>query len=311
MLVLVSLALCLSLARTVVSDGIHQKLVALAAEGGGVIKLDAASYDLLTVANRTWSSSIEFTALGARASCDPCKQFHPSWTVVAKAWSRVSKTHRDSHFFATLDVTDAPGVIRRLRIKAAPAVHIYPPTEGPRAAGKSESWTYDFSHGFEPEHLAQQLSNATPIPIPYAPFNWARWITIAAGIFALPLGLLFLPILLSVWTWAIATIFTSLVMTSGYMFTRIRESPPVAPDGSWIARGQQNQFGREVQLVFVIYSTLAFSFVMLIMVVPYQRSARRQRFHVYFWSVTILLVYSVLVVFTKVKNRRYPFKLLL
>jgi NADH:ubiquinone oxidoreductase subunit 6 (subunit J) len=43
---------------------------------------------------------------------------------------------------------------------------------------------------------------------------------------------------------------------------------------------------------------------MLIMVVPYQRSARRQRFHVYFWSVTILLVYSVLVVFTKVKNRR-------
>ncbi|KAJ7679338.1 hypothetical protein DFH06DRAFT_508687 [Mycena polygramma] len=312
MLILRLLGICsLWLAPAVASDGIHQQLIALASAGGGVIKLDSASYDLLTSANRTWSASIEFTALNTRDNCDPCRAFHPSWIAVAKAWAKGPKAHRDTHFFATLDVHDGPSVIRRLGLNSAPAIHNYPPTEGPRATGKSGYWTYDFSHGFEAENLAEELSNATPIPIPYSPpFDWAFWISVAAFVLTLAVGLLFLPMLLRVWTWGLATIFTSLVMTSGYMFTRIRDSPLVGPDGSWVARGAQNQFGREVPLVFVIYGTLAFSFVMLIMVVPYQRR-EVQRLYVYFWSAVILLVYSVLVVFYKVKTRWYPFRLLL
>ncbi|KAJ6561665.1 oligosaccharyl transferase subunit OST3/OST6 family [Mycena capillaripes] len=319
-LAFLSLGLCSPwLARAAAFDDAHQKLVTIAAAGGGVIQLDTASYDLLTTANRTWSASIEFTALQTRDRCDPCSisvkcsGVHPSWMAVAKAWTGVPQVHRDSHFFATLDVNNAPTVVQRLGLTSAPAIHNYPPTEGPRAAaiGKQDYWTYDFSHGFEAEPLAEQLSKATPIRIPYRPpVNWALWITIAAGVLTLAVGLLFLPILLSVWTWTIATIATSLVMTSGYMFTRIRESPLVAPDGSWIARGTQNQFGREVHMVFAIYGTLAFSFLMLIVVVPYQRPGL-QRLYVYFWSAIIVLVYSVLVVFYKVKNRWYPYRLLL
>jgi hypothetical protein len=74
---------------------------------------------------------------------------------------------------------------------------------------------------------------------------------------------------------------------------------------------------------------LSFAFLMLILVIPYQASAARQRVQVYLWSGVILLVYSVLVVIFRVKNRgenhavlhpcrgsllsqpAYPFKLLL
>ncbi|KAJ7155947.1 hypothetical protein C8R43DRAFT_416302 [Mycena crocata] len=303
----------LPLAWAASASDTHQKLVALAAAGGGLIKLDSASFDLLTSPNRDWSASIEFTALDSRRRCAPCKEFNPSWGAVAKAWTKTPKVHRENHFFATLDFDNGQTVFQKLGLSSAPVVYVYPPTEGPRSTGKSGPSKYDFSHGFEPEPLAQHLSNHTPIPIPYtAPFDWARWTTIGAGILAFAVTLRFIaPVLQSRWTWAISTILTSLVMTSGYMFTRIRNSPFMGNDGAWIAGGFQNQYGQEVQVVAIVYATLGFAFVMLIMVIPYQTSAQRQRFQIYLWGTIIMLVYSILIVIFKVKNRGYPFRLLL
>ena len=34
------------------------------------------------------------------------REFNPSWVAVAKAWSKVSSSERDTHFFATLDFED-------------------------------------------------------------------------------------------------------------------------------------------------------------------------------------------------------------
>ncbi|KAJ7172460.1 hypothetical protein C8R46DRAFT_1086003 [Mycena filopes] len=307
------LALLSPLARAAPPDGAHQKLVALAAAGGGLIKLDAASYDLLTTPNRDWSASIQFTALDSRRRCAPCKEFDPSWNTVAKAWTKAPAAHRDTHFFATLDFDEGQTVFQSLGLQSAPVVYIFPATEGPRATGKTSTSKYDFSHGFEAEPLAQHLSNHTPIPIPYSPpFDWARWTTVAAGVLAFAVTLRFIaPVLQSRWTWAVISILVSLVMTSGYMFTRIRNSPFTGGDGSWIAGGFQNQFGQEVQVIAAVYGTLGFAFTMLIMVIPYQATAHRQRFQIYLWSTIIMLVYSILIVLFKVKNRGYPFRLLL
>jgi len=60
------------------------------------------------------------------------------------------------------------------------------------------------------------------------------------------------PILNSRWTWAAITVITSLVMTSGFMFTRIRGTPYSGPGGQWIMAGYQNQFGQEVHVVAAI-----------------------------------------------------------
>ncbi|KAF8163316.1 oligosaccharyl transferase subunit OST3/OST6 family [Crassisporium funariophilum] len=293
----------------------HQQLIQLSAAGAsnGIIKLDADTFDLLTSPKRTWSASIQLTALDARRKCNPCKEFNPSWNAVAKAWGKLPEGQRNQHFFATLDFDDGSTIFQRLGLASAPVVFNYPPAEGDRkpASGRLGPFKYDFSDGFAPGPLAEYLSQHTPTAIPYKdPIDWTRWITIGVGILGALLTLTFIaPIVQSRWTWAAGTVIVSLVMTSGFMFTRIRGVPYNGGDGNWIAAGYQNQFGQEVQVVSFIYGLLSFAFLMLIMIVPYQSSPQRQRMQVYLWTGVIMLVYSVLVSLFRVKNRGYPFKM--
>lgn len=104
---LVLLPLCLATSE-------HQQLKNLAAAGNGLIKLDSTSFDILTSPKRTWSASIQLTALDKRRKCNPCQQFDPSWNTVAKVWSKVPAEHRDNHFFATLDFDDGPTVFQKV-----------------------------------------------------------------------------------------------------------------------------------------------------------------------------------------------------
>ncbi|KAJ3507875.1 hypothetical protein NLJ89_g6060 [Agrocybe chaxingu] len=293
----------------------QDQLARLAAANNGVIKLNAELFDQLTSPKRTWSASIQLTALDPRRKCSPCKAFNPSWHAVAQAWSQASAQQRNNHFFGTLDFDDGSVVFQKLGVSSAPIVFNYPPDEGDRkpVSGKTGPIKYDFSEGFDPAPLAEFLSKHTPIPIPYrAPVDWAHWTTVAIGVLGAALVLRFImPIVRSRWSWAAVIVITSLVMTSGYMFTRIRNVPYNGGDGHWIAAGYQNQYGQEVQVVSFVYGLLSFAFLMLIMAVPYQPSPQRQRMQVYLWTGVILIVYSVLVSLFRVKHRAYPFKLFL
>ncbi|KAG2157126.1 hypothetical protein DEU56DRAFT_763201 [Suillus clintonianus] len=291
----------------------HEQLVDLAAAGNGLIHLNEQTYDLLASSKRNWSAAVLFTALNPQRRCAPCKEFDPSFTAVAKAWATAPKEQRDQHFFATLDFDDGHAVFQKLGMASAPGVHVYPATEGPNASAKKAPFKYDFQHGFEAGPLAEQLSVHTPIPIPYkAPFDWARAGSIASLIPIITLIFRFIkPALQNRWVWAAGTITTSLIMTSGYMFTRIRGAPYVGPNGAWIAQGYQNQYGQEVQVIAMVYGILAGSFLMLTVVTPRQLSPGRQRTQVYLWTAVNFLVFSILVSLFRVKNPGYPFKLII
>ncbi|KAH9856977.1 oligosaccharyl transferase subunit OST3/OST6 family [Lenzites betulinus] len=297
------------------ADAAHEKLIKLAASNNGVIKLDESTFNLLLTPNRDWSASIHFTALDPRRKCGPCKEFDPSFNTVGKAWSKVPAEHRNAHFFATADFDNTMAVFQKLGLQSAPIVQNYPAIEGPRkpANGRTSPIVYDFGNGFDAGPLAEQLSQFTPIPIPYkAPFDYARIATAAGVLLVIASGVrAFLPILRSRWLWAAGTVVTSLVMTSGFMFVRIRGMPQSGGNGQWIAPGYQNQFGQEVQVVSLVYGLLAAAFLMLTVVTPYQTNAARQRLQVYLWSGVILVMFSVLISLFRVKNRGYPFKLLL
>lgn len=116
------------------------------------------------------------------------------------------------------------------------------------------------SSGFEAGPLAEQLSIHTPIPIPYkAPIDWSKLGTVISLIPIVTLIFRFIrPVICNRWIWATGTVLVSLVMTSGFMFTRIRGVPYAGHDGSWIAGGYQNQFGQEVQVVSMICKCFAF-----------------------------------------------------
>ncbi|KZT09427.1 oligosaccharyl transferase subunit OST3/OST6 family [Laetiporus sulphureus 93-53] len=293
----------------------HTRLVKLAAANNGVVNLDEHTYSILTNPKRTWSATVQFTALDRKRRCTPCKEFDPSFNAVAKAWSKVPAAERDQHFFATIDFDNGMTVFQQLGLQSAPVVQVFPAAEGPRRppSGRTTAISYDFSQGFDAAPLAEQLSQYTPIPIPYKPpFNYAR-----AGGFLL--STLFVvaairfayPVLQNRWTWAVGTILTMLVMTSGYMFVRIRNMPYNGQNGQWVAPGYQNQFGQEIQVVAMIYGTLSAGFLMLTLIVPYQMSPSRQRMQIYLWTGVIFVMYSVLISLFKEKNRSYPFRLLL
>lgn len=66
-----SLFLCLGLVSA--QQDSLKKLTELAAAGNGVIHLDGPTFDILTSPKRTWSASIQFTALSKNRMCNPCK----------------------------------------------------------------------------------------------------------------------------------------------------------------------------------------------------------------------------------------------
>ncbi|KAI6166995.1 hypothetical protein EDD17DRAFT_1850158 [Pisolithus thermaeus] len=310
----------------------RDELVQLAATGNGVIRLDERTFDLLTSPNRDWSAAIQLTALNPQRRCGPCKEFGPSFQAVAKAWSTVNPEQRNNHFFASIDFDDAFQVFKKLGIMSAPVVHVYPATEGPNAkTTRNDPFKYDFSNGFEARPLAEQLSSHTPIPIPYKdPINWTRVTSLISLIPIVALVFRFIrPVLQNRWVWAANTILLSTIMTSGYMFTRIRGTPYVAPDGSWLAAGFQTQYGQEVQVVSLLCAwlrlltlssgrahassdgVLAGSFVLLILLVPQQSSPSRQRTaDIHLDSDQFYHVLYPCFMFSDVKNRGYPFKLL-
>jgi len=295
-------------------DSPHEPFVKLASANSGIINLDANAFDLLTSPKRDWSASILFTALDKKRRCNPCRELNPSWIAVAKAWSKVPSSKRDSHFFATLEFENNQAVFQKMGLHSAPVVLNFYPAAGPRKSAQSDTpVSYDLSSGLDAQPLAEQLSAFTPVPIPYrAPIDWAKWGTLLFFVLSGALSIRFLaPVLRNRWVWASTTVLTSLIMTSGYMFTRIRGMPMAAPDGSWIAHGFQSQYGQEVTVVATLYGLLSAAFLMLIVVAPLQPSPTRQRIQIYLWSGLVFLLFSILVSFFKVKHGGYPFKLIL
>lgn len=67
-----SLFALLSLPLVLAQDPLQQ-LIKLSKTGNGVITLDSNTFDLLTSPKRTWSVSVQLTALDKRRRCVPCK----------------------------------------------------------------------------------------------------------------------------------------------------------------------------------------------------------------------------------------------
>src|SRR5712672_2099107 len=42
------------------------------------------------------------------------REFNPSWIAVAKAWSKVPSSKRDSHFFATVEFEGNPALFQKV-----------------------------------------------------------------------------------------------------------------------------------------------------------------------------------------------------
>ncbi|KAF7312939.1 hypothetical protein MKEN_00978500 [Mycena kentingensis (nom. inval.)] len=285
-----------------------EQLIAFAAAGDGVIALDAAKFALLTVKDRTWSASIEFTARSTKWGCGACAAFAPEWRSVAKAWAKAPKQHMHDHFFATFDF-DADGskgqaIFQQLGMKSAPMVVVYPKD------GNAQLAKFDLSDFSQPIYL-----DTPPTRIPLSrPFDYAFYLTRSGaflGALALTYTAIRLRILQNRWIWATASLAFSMVMASGYMFARIRGAPWAGRGGQMVAPGAQSMYAGEVRLVAPIYILLGLAFYILATIVPqYPVSRAGQRIVVYSSSLLIFFGYSLLIVLFRIKMRSYPYRIL-
>lgn len=70
------------------SSPLSQKLSALAARNGGIVRLDSKLYDEITSSsNRDFSTSVVLTAMGAQFKCQPCQSVLPPLSYVRRTWT--------------------------------------------------------------------------------------------------------------------------------------------------------------------------------------------------------------------------------
>ncbi|XP_006459829.1 hypothetical protein AGABI2DRAFT_116765 [Agaricus bisporus var. bisporus H97] len=119
----------------------------------------------------------------------------------------------------------------QLGLVAAPVVFTWAPAEGDRKSANTLPDKYDFNEGFGAGPFADSVSRHTPVKIPYRePIGWTRLILTCIFGLSLLLALRFAsPLFQSRWTWALGTISTSLIMTSGYMFIRLETCLMLVP----------------------------------------------------------------------------------
>ncbi|KAI9485387.1 MAG: hypothetical protein EXX96DRAFT_493725 [Benjaminiella poitrasii] len=298
-------------------DPKKEKLISLAESGNGVINLNSNSYDRFTEGKRDYGLVVLLTALDSQFNCVPCREFDPEFALVAKGFQ--NNKDRDNLFFGHLDFRNGQAIFQKLKLMSAPNVYYFPPQK----AGERKDYSkYDLARsGFSAENFAEFLRNESGLKVTVSrPVNYLK---LAAKIFlavgaAAVLKLMyrhFAFIINHRNTWAVISILIILVMTSGYMWNRIRTPPYFMPgrngEINYIASGFSSQFGVEPQIVASIYGILAFSMVALIISVPKLEDQNRQRFGVYIWIACLIFIFSALLALFRVKNAAYPFKLLI
>ncbi|SAM01804.1 hypothetical protein [Absidia glauca] len=297
-------------------DAKTKRLAKLSQDNHGLVKLDSNSYFKYTQGKRDYGLVVLITALGDQFRCVPCREFDPEYRLVASSFQKTD--HSDRVFFGHLDFEDGQAVYQQLAIKTAPNVLYFPPSQ---ANENKEAIKYDLARsGLIAEPFADFIKQQSGVTFALArPFDYGQFITkVILGLGALAAVRLiyryFSFLLFHRNTWAMITIVTVLVMTSGHMFNRIRNTPYAlpGPNGqiSYVASGFSSQYGIETQLVASIYGVLAFAVVSLAYTVPSFDDKWRQRVGVYIWTSCFIVIFSCLMALFKIKNEAYPFKMM-
>ncbi|CDO95460.1 unnamed protein product [Kluyveromyces dobzhanskii CBS 2104] len=317
----------------------NKKLLELSKKGGNVIRLNSKNYEKILNTPRKSDIVVFFTATSPQFSCTLCLEMGPSYDVVANSWfsdhaNGISKQLEEHGvFFAKADFdTESKQLFSQFQLNSVPAFFVL------KAGGKSisdvERITVATELGANHLHfLADTIKQVVQVPdlIVYEPINWGSSITtivvvaVVTVIFKKYSSTVFNILTLRP-LWGIVCSFSIITLVAGAMFIRIRGTPysGVSSDRKSIVyflEGQlQNQYAIESQIMTVLYSVLASSFIGLICVAPYiqkwyknkkqyNRAAMVNFSLALFFTASIYIFYSALIAVFALKNTGYPFKL--
>ncbi|KAK9472613.1 uncharacterized protein V1510DRAFT_365477 [Dipodascopsis tothii] len=279
---------------------------------GGIIQLTGKTFDPVVDAPRDYDVMVLLTAAGPEMNCQLCKQFQPSYDLLAASWAG-DHAGGDGLFFAQLDFKDGQNVFQRLGLNSVPNLWVY-------RAGKDEPVKYDFAPTADlTQATIKFIADTTGRQVVLRqPRDYSKIFSVASTVFALAVGVkIFLPVIRNVVQskviWMGLAMVAILLFISGHMFNNIRHTPYVSGDRSgqvqYIARTFQMQYGFETQLVAIIYAILAFGTISLATKVPRTKSKTKQTTAVTVWTVLLFVAFSLLLFVFRMKNGGYPFSL--
>ncbi|KAK1148285.1 oligosaccharyl transferase subunit ost3/OST6 [Aspergillus melleus] len=253
----------------------------------GPLDLDDSLYEDLTSKPRDYHVAVILTATDARYGCILCRDFQPEWELIARSWSKGSKSDELKLLFATLDFSQGKATFQK--VDDSPFRFDF---SGPISADQLYTW------------INRHLPEGSKPPL-VRPINYMRLITVvtllmgALTMFTV-LSPYVLPIIQNRNLWAACSLIAILLFTSGHMFNHIRKVPYVVGDGkggiSYFAGGFSNQFGMETQIVAAIS-----------MKVPRIADNKAQQVAVVIWGTVLLATGTTLLIAVQVASKLFTF----
>ncbi|EMR11235.1 hypothetical protein PNEG_00824 [Pneumocystis murina B123] len=291
-----------------------------AESNNGIIQLDGTSIYSILTKPRNYSIVVMFTTNSIEYNCYVCKKLYPSFRLIAKSRH---KTHPKSKtlFFGVLEYLENANIFAQLQLTKIPTIIVYPATVGPAALKNSKPLMLNIRDGdISSEWLAQAISQKINEPIHIVQFlNYGKIVFYSFIAF---LSLLFFKITHSFIfyimsrkeLWLIFSLACILIFNSGYMLVKIRKSPFNGQDDnspSYILRSSHAQYGIESHIIVVTYLILMFTVILLTVFTPKIANKRKQTALIILLIIFQFVIFSFLLHIFRMKNRNYPFKLLL
>ncbi|KAJ2723800.1 oligosaccharyl transferase subunit ost3/OST6 [Coemansia sp. Benny D115] len=271
---------------------------------------------------KDYSVVIQLTALAPKYKCEPCKLIDSTLRAVSRGWRAQKKKTKHQILFATLDVEDAEEMFQQMKIENIPKLMIFPAGRGAFAFDNPSPREMTLSpRVINAEAMAAKLGELFGIEIrAQTPVDYLKHLrNVAAGLASCyAVYLVYQHVDLRVLgrnLWAILSILFVLLMTSGYMWTRINDPPYVGQtrqgEPVLFAPVNNQQYGIETQVVAAAYAVCALCVVALVRHVPKIEGAEQRTFVTMMFVVALIMTFSYVNSVFRMKMPGYPFMMLL
>ncbi|KAL4425744.1 hypothetical protein ABPG75_009760 [Micractinium tetrahymenae] len=289
------------------------RLQALARRGGGLIELDAGTFqELLVGKSRPYSVFIVADAKDLRS--DPKLRLVPlvsDFKLVAKAFAATNagKPAAGQAFFARMEFSRAQNLFGRMSIKALPYLARIPPglaiTEGGAVSVPAEEVLSTGGYPWGPERIAEFVGERTGLAVgevKHAPLISPRLmplvsLAVLACIVFVGYKLYYAPFMRHQALYAVGALCVYWFSVSGGMFNIIRGVPLVGFDHrkrqAMLFMPGQGQLGAEGFIMGSLYTTVGLSVAALITLVPKIKDSGAQRVAAYAILLVAFMAYRM------------------
>ncbi|KAG4305796.1 hypothetical protein PORY_000706 [Pneumocystis oryctolagi] len=289
---ILSFILCVFSTQNIVNDFLKR-----AKSNNGIIQLNSESINSVITQQRNYTMVIMFTATQQQYDCKLCKKLDPIFRLVAKSQRKIYPKSKEL-FFGILEFSDGVRVFEKLQLTTVPIIMVYPATVGPSAFKRSNPYVLNIKDGdISPEWIAQVISRETNQPI---------------HIVRLTRSFIFF-IITKKELWLVLSLISILVFNSGYMYTQIRSTPFSGHNNNnpvYILESFSSQYKVESHIVSMTYLVLTFIEILLAIFVPGITNKKKQTILIILLIFLQFIVFGFLIHIFQIKNRGYPFKLL-